>query len=133
MVYNNYICEPHVHVQYLHGVYTTYYILSTVSGLVNVLEHMYIYMASMQVWLQEYLCTGLTWSLFRSAGRVEPRAGVSGANIGRGHGFRVLHGREVLPPVVGGDVEETEDNLGRREEGEKDDRGRKGKERKSFM
>ena len=74
-----------------------------------------------QAWLQEYLCTGLTWSLFRSAGRVEPRAGVGGANIGRGHGFRVLHGREVLPPVVGGDVEEMEDNLGRRERG-----GRKG-------
>ena len=57
---------------------------------------------------------------------------MSRANIGRGHGFRVLHGREVLPPVVGGDVEETEDNLGRREgggrreEGEKDNRGWEG-------
>ena len=60
---------------------------------------------------------------------------MGGANIGRGHRFRVLHGREVLLPVVGGDVEETEDDLGRREggRGEKDDRGRKGKERKSFM
>ena len=59
----------------------------------------------------------------RSAGRVEPRAGLGRANIGRGHGFRVLHGREVLPPVVGGDAEETEDNLGRREGGEMDYRG----------
>ena len=46
------------------------------------------------------------------------------ANIGRGHGFRVLHGREVLPPVVREDVEETEDNLGGREGGGRE--GRKG-------
>ena len=61
---------------------------------------------------------------------------MGGANIGRGHGFRVLHGREVLPPVVGGDVEETEDNLGRREGGRREKRiteGGKVKERKSFM
>ena len=45
---------------------------------------------------------------------------MGGANIGRGHRFRVLHGREVLPPVVRRDIEETEDNLrGREEEGKK--------------
>ena len=45
---------------------------------------------------------------------------MGGANIGRGHGFRVLHGREVLPSVVRGDVEETEDNLRARKGGRKE-------------
>ena len=112
----------------MYAVHTMHYGLSTVSGLVNyVSEYMYSTLVhGQQVWLQEYRCTGLTWSLFRSAGRVEPRAGVGGANIGRGHRFRVLHGREVLPPVVGGDAEETEDNLGKREGGGREKRTTEG-------
>ena len=49
-----------------------------------------------------------TRSLFGSGGRGEGRSrrGLSRAELGRRYGLRVLHGRQVLPPVVWGDVQQ---------------------------